>query len=268
MKTMRLFFTEMALITMLCASPLLSQQNEQNYLGAGFGGSDFHIRDDHASPLIFSSIGIAPTVQFIHKGEESRQYAEASYYDDYLTTTADNFHTANHRGRARYGYLQAISDIAVWNHDVRLFLGGSVNSFLCHSDYYYLYFPPTTGRTIKSWYWSSSLDLSFQAEYSSSQREFLSVQFFMPVISNVSRPQYSPSGDYNYVENDWKFKMFGKTKLFFKNFALNALFVYHKPIIGSFNLQLSYELYYSTYNEPAQISMYMNNLRAGLFFCF
>ncbi len=268
MNKLRLPLIRIALVVVLCSSRLFSQEDERNYLGTGFGGSDFHLKDAHASPLIFSSIGIAPTLQYMHRGEENRQYAEASYYYDNLATTADNFHTVNHRARGRYSYLHAITDIAVWDNDVHLFLGGSVSSFLCHSDYFYLYFPPSYGRTTESWYWSNSLDLSFQAEYSPAQREFLSAQFFIPLVSNVSRPQYSPSGDYNYTDNDWKFKMFGKSAFLTKNLSLNTFLAYQRPIIGSFNVQLSYEFHYSIYHEPVEIAMYMNNIRAGLFYCF
>jgi len=47
-----------------------AQQNEQNYLSLTFGGSDFHLKDEHASPLIFNSIGITPTFQYVHKGDK------------------------------------------------------------------------------------------------------------------------------------------------------------------------------------------------------
>jgi hypothetical protein len=246
-----------------------AQDEDRSSLSASFGGSDFHIKDLHASPLLFSSIGIAPSLQYEHKSQEGRHYVEASYYSDYLGTTADDFTTNNHRARLRYSYVHSLMDIDLFSHRLELFLGGSVNSFLCHSNYYFsISNPPSVGRTIESWYWSSSLDLSFRAEYIVSSREFLSAHFYMPVISNVSRPAYSPGGNYNYTENDWKFKMFGETRIVPKNFSLNVLLMYQRPLIGSFNMQVSYEFYYSTYDEPAEIRMYMNNLRAGLAFCF
>lgn len=268
MKSARFSFGHITLLTVICSFYLYPQQNERNYLGGSFGGSDFHIRDDQASPLIFSSIGIAPTLQFIYNGEESRQYGEVSYYDHYLATSADNFHTVNRRGRARYSYLCAAAEFAILNHDVHLFVGGSVNSFLCHSDYYYLYIPPTLGRTLESWYWSTSGDVALQLEYTSGEREWISFQLYLPLVSNVSRPAYSASGDYNYIENDWKFKAFGKTKVFPINFSVNALWIYQRPLFGSLNLQLSYELFFSSYPIPRDVSMYMNNLRAGIFYCF
>jgi len=264
---MNKYFFISALISITICGYSLAQE-EHNHLGGSFGGSDFHIKDDHASPLIFSSIGIAPTLQYIHKGDEGRHYAEISYYYDYLWTSSDNFHNDNHRGRIRYSYLHSISEFKVINKDFELFLGGSIASFLCHSDYYHSWIPPSVSRTIESWYWSNSLDLSAQLEYNATPREYFSIQFFIPIVSNISRPKYSSSGDYNYVDNDWKFKMFGETKFFPENFSMDFLFTYQRPVIWKFNLQLSYEFYYSFYNEPQNVNMYINNLRAGLFFCF
>ncbi len=265
---LRLFWNLVPFLIILAAVNTFAQTDEKNYIGASFGGSDFHIKDYHASPMIFSSVGIAPSLQYFYRGDESRQYAEVSYYHDYLATTADNFHDTDNRARVRYSYLHSISYFDIINRQIRFFVGGSVNSFLSHSDYYYLFIPPSNGRTIESWQWSTSLDLSFQLECSSANREFLSAQFFVPVMSNISRPQYSPSGDYNYVVNDWKYKMFGKTVLFPEGFSLNALLVYQRPIWECFNIQLSYEFYYSFYDRPQDIGMYMNNVRAGLLYCF
>lgn len=267
MKTIRII---LLLSTLLLSSFQISNaQTKGNfYLGCSFGGSDFHVKDERTSPMIFSGTGIAPSLQYFFRGDKSRQYAEVSYYHDYLGTIADNFHDMNNRGRVRYSYLHSVASFNFLRRQIDVFAGGSLNSFLCHSDYNFLLVAPGTGRTIESWQWSNSLDVSFQLEYSPSRREFISAQFFVPVVSNVSRPRYSPSGDYNYTENDWKFKMFGRTELFTDSFSLNALLAYQRPIAGSFNLELAYEFYYSFYGKPQDIGMYMNNVRAGLLYCF
>jgi hypothetical protein len=245
-----------------------AQEDPRNFLGASFGGSDFHIKDEHFSPMIYGSLGIAPSLQYFYRGDASRQYAEVSYYHDYLATTADNFHDMDNRARVRYSYLHSITDFDILDQHIFFFAGGSVNSFLSHSDYYYLYVQQINARSYESWQWSNSVDLSLQLEYSSAAREFLSVEFFVPIVSNVSRPQYSPSGDFNYSVSDWKFKMFGETVAFPNNFSLNTLLVYQRPLWESLNLQLSYEFYYSFFNKPQDIGMYMNNFRAGFFWCF
>jgi len=150
-----------------------------------------------------------------------------------------------------------------------LFIGGSAASYLCHSDYYYQWLEPgSAARSMESWYWSNSIDLSTGLEYQPAEREFLSVQIFIPIVSNVSRPKFSPSGDFNYIDNDLKFRMFGETKFFPENFSVNAIVTYQHPLIWNFNYQISYEFYYSFFDKPKEVDMYMNILRAGLFFCF
>jgi hypothetical protein len=243
-----------------------AQTDGGSYLGVSFGGSDFHIRDIHASELIFRGVGIAPALQYINKGKMSAQYAEASFYSDNLSTTNANFNTDNWRARARYSYLHTIAGLSGDN--VRIFLGGSLSSLFCASDYYFSLAGNFTGRAISSWYWSHSLDLSLMADYSPAYRESFSLFLFFPVVSNVSRPQYSSSGDYSYTENNWKIKAFGRTESFIKNFSVNSILLYQRPVLGDFNLQLSYGFFYSFYGTPQDINMYMNDFRAGFFYCF
>jgi hypothetical protein len=51
-------------------------QEVKNYIGGGFGGSDFHIKDLSASPLIFKSTGIAPAFEYFYKGEIDFHYVK------------------------------------------------------------------------------------------------------------------------------------------------------------------------------------------------
>lgn len=244
------------------------QTEIKNFVGLNFGGSDFRLKDEHASPLIFGSIGIAPSLQYLYKGEVNRHYFEASYFYDRLTSLSDNFLTDNNRGRIRYSYFHSITNFNVLNERISLFLGGSISTFLSHGDYLYKWISPSYTRSIESWYWCNSLDLSAQFEYNRSSKEFFSLKLFIPVISNISRPNYSPSADYNYIDNDWKFKMIGETGFFPDDFSLNTLLSYQRPLFWKFNLQLDYEFYYSFCKEPKDVSMFMNNIRAGLFYCF
>jgi len=241
----------------------------QNFAGAGFGGSDFHILDEHASALIFSSIGVAPTVQFIHIGEQGISNLELSYYNNYLSTSQSNFNTESWRARIQYSYLIEVASPEIIGKAVNLYIGGSVGTFFSRGDYYY-YYKPDNGNAFAdvSWIWSHSINLSAGAYYNLSKREFISAQVDIPLLSNVSRPEYSASGDYNYSQNTWKIKMFGTTEFFPKNFSLYFRLNYQHPLIGNFNMLLGYDFYYSFYNKPSDIRMYMNNFRGGLFYCF
>jgi hypothetical protein len=241
----------------------------QNFAGADFGGTDFHISDAHASPLFFRSIGITPTVQFIHMGENGIHNFEASYYNNDLSSLASNFTTASWRAAVKYSYMTLVAAPGFMGKALNLYIGGSAGTFYCKQDYYYYYIPEKANAIADvSWIWSHSLDLSFAAYYNIAEREFVSAQMDIPLISNISRPQYSSSLDFNYTENVYKLKMFGTTELFTDYFSMDIRLNFQHPLIGNFNVQINYEFYYSFYNKPSDINMYMNNFRGGLFYCF
>ena len=264
----KLFIRKTLLLLFIITSCCSAQTKERNYIGGSFGGTDFYLKDVHSTPLIFNSVGIAPSIQYIYKGGRHRHYAEVSYYHGNLKTSSGNFWDQNHNGRIRYCYLHSITDFAILSKQIDFFLGGSIGTFLSHSDYLYNWVSPVEARAGESWYWSNSLDISALLEYNPEPREAFSIQLFIPVVSNVSRPKYSLSGDFNYIDNDWKFKIFGKTKLFPDNFSVNTLVSYTAPLFDNINYQINYEFYYSFYDEPRDINMFMNNLRAGFLVCF
>ena len=245
-----------------------AEESGRNYIGLSISGCDFHISDNHASPLIFSGTGIGPVVQYFSKGDESRQVAEGSYYFNSLSTANQNFHTDNWRGKIRYSYLYSIAGRDSTESAVQLFLGGSLGSFFSQSDYYANLANQFSVRSIVSWYWSHSLDAAALLEFESATDEYISLLLSVPLISNISRPQYSSSGDYNYDENDWDIKTFGETELFPNNLSANVLLMYRTLLSPDFSFHISYEFFYSYYKKPKTVGMYINNIRVGLFFCF
>ena len=250
-------------------TPCSAQQPAWDYAGGGFGGSDIHARDDHASPLFFGGWGIAPALQFLHAGEGNRQYVEASYSSAVLSSDPEYFRTENRRGRVRYAYTVPAAGVRAGGRPLLLFLGGSVTSFLSRSDYYY-YIRPLAGYStaIDSWYWSTSVDAAVRAEYGLGEREFLSLQCFFPLVSNVSRPQYSPSLVYSYTENTFKMRMFGRTEVFPKNLSCDLLLDFQIPLFWRFNAGATWEFYYASYDLPRELRMYMNSARGCIFFCY
>ncbi|KUO60586.1 hypothetical protein APF79_02045 [bacterium BRH_c32] len=253
----------------LFLSSSFAQKEVKNFIGGNFGISDFHLKDIHASPLIYSGTNSTPSFQYFYNEEISRHYFEATYSFNPLTTLSDNLNTSTDIIRFRYSYVHSSTDFDFLEMKFSLFGGGSVGTFLSLSNYYQdqqIILPRI--KIMKSWYWSHSLDISLQLIHELQPRQFFSLQLFIPLLSNVSRPQYSPSADFNYPELDWKLKMFGKTKFIIDNFSVNTILTFQSPLYLNFNYQLSYEFFYSTYSEPKEVSMFMNSFRAGLFFCF
>ena len=237
---------------------------ERNYAGINLGLSDFHLRDDHASPLFFRGIGFTPSIQFMYIGESTIHSVELQYIYDYLGSINENFNTNNYRGKVKYSFLHHINDFIISNNQLSLFIGASLSSFLSLSDYRYI----DDNLAIKSWYWNHSLNVEIELLYRFNQKKFISAQLSLPAISNISRPKYSPSENYSYSTNSYKVDVFGKMTFFPKNFFVASTLIYHTPISEVFVLHLEYEFFYSLYNKPKEVDMYMNNVLAGLFLQF
>ncbi|MCK9281842.1 MAG: hypothetical protein M0P71_14550 [Melioribacteraceae bacterium] len=257
------------ILLFLFLTTAFAQGDVKNFIGGSFGVSDFHLKDIHASPLIYSGTNSTPSLQYFHNEEINSHYLEATYSFHPLTTLSDNLNTSTDIIRFRYSYVHSLTDFDFLEMKFKLFGGGSVGTFLSLSNYYQDQ-QATIPRIkiMKSWYWSHSIDISLQLLHELQPRQFFSLQLFIPLLSNVSRPQFSPSADFNYPELDWKLKMFGKTKFITDNFSVNTILTFQSPLYWKFNYQLSYEFFYSTYSEPKEVSMYMNSFRAGLFYCF
>jgi hypothetical protein len=262
-KKLRCLFCLLFSVTIFFCNSIQAQVSD--LIGLNFGVSNFHIVDDHSSPLIFKGTGIAPSIQYIHKGFRIDHFVDGSFYYDNLSTSASNFYTENFRGRFRYSlfYKPSFNQTAAKRFEFSV--GGSVTSFYCKSDYYFD-LHSSQARSISSWYWSHSLDFTTMFKYNLSDRDFIHFRVYIPLLSNVSRPEYSSSGGYDYEKNEWNVETFGKTEFFPANFTMNAHLEYQYQIFAHFRIQCGYEFYFATYNKPDQISMYMNNFRLGMFY--
>jgi hypothetical protein len=254
------------LFVLIAANGSRAQETSQNFLHLGLAASDFHLRDDHASPLIFSKLGVGPLLQYTYEGKDNRHSFTGFYSSAQLTTSNQNFFTENWRGRISYSYLHSVNRFELLDHSCDVYCGASVTSFFCKSDYFYSLTGQFSGRAISSWYWSHSVDLISQMEFTLGRGELFLASLDVAVVSNVARPGYSPSADYNLTENEWKIKAFGETRVFPHNFSIEFLLVYRRPIISSLCLQLAYEFSSSTYDRPVEIQTYMNSIHTSLVF--
>ncbi len=263
-----------ALTSMLLATVCRAQTTVGNEIGASFGGTLIGLRDRHASAMIYDGLSIAPKIEYVHNGEHDRHIFDASYFSDEMSTTIDNFRTVTRGGRIRYSYVHEVTDFRVWDNPLKLFLGGAVGSFLSHSDFMYLYTPLSLfGQGNESWYWSNSLDVVALMEYQPAEHQGIRAALWFPVLSSISRPTYSPSGNYNYVEQDWKFSppwpwKSGSLESFPDNVAFDISVSYTRPLIWDFDFQVSYEFSYAGLKGPQETRMYQNTLRVGMVLCF
>ncbi len=242
-----------------------AQNTDRNTIGMTVGITDRHLLDEHASALIYSGMGFVPSLQYSHNSEVGRHVLEATFFYNQLNSAQDNFIATNYSGRLRYSYSHLLNFITS-NSKFKLFCGGSVCTFFNKTNYDYRFYAISWARAISSWYWRHSLDLTTRLEYSHSPKNIFSIDLNIPILSNVSRPQYSPSADYNYITNTWDVKIFGKTVLFPDNLAFDLNFNYQRLIYNNLKFKLNYELEYARYNSPKLMKMYMSNLSVG--FCY
>lgn len=256
-------YSLLSLLLCFLYGSLFAQEETKNSIGLGFGTSNFHIVDEHSTPLVFRGTGIAPSIYFISDGSKNRHFLTGSFFYDNLNSSSDNFFTENYRVTGRYSFSHNL----LKKQKTGIYLGGSLSSFFCYSDYFF-WVVPSYARSITSWYWSHSFDLSMHLEYRISPRNLFTFHCYIPLVSNVSRPEYSPSGGYDYTENKWIIKSTGKNEIFPENSSVNIRMFLQHNMSKRISLIADYEFYYLKYKRPGVINMYMNNLRAGTFINF
>lgn len=245
--------------------PLAAQDGIKNSLGVSFGGSNFHVLDEHANQMIFRGTGIAPSLGFYHLNHKNIHIVAGKFYYNNLSSSSDNFRTIILAGNFRYCYLRMLLKSNLPGSQISLSAGVSFNSFFIKSHYEF-YRPALWATAIKSWYGSHSGDIAIRLNYLSRVNNRFEVLFFMPVISNVSRPAFSPSGDYNYETNDWDAKAFGKIMTVSENLAFNTYFSFNHNFSSRVGLKAEYEFYYTRCRKPDLLKFYMNNLRIGILY--
>jgi hypothetical protein len=265
---------KMRLLTLACMAIIpfnrgivTAQDSLKNALGISFGGCNFHILDVHASELIYKGTGIAPSIEYDRQNRKNFHILKGSFYYDNLSSSSDNYKSIKIAGQMRYGYFRSLIVRNFSDHQFNFSAGMSLSAMFMKSDYKF-YLHTDWARVIKSWYGSYSADFACQFNYKWHERNKINILFFMPVISNVSRPKYSSSGDFNYEKNDWQVKAFGNTMMIPENFVVSTHFSYERYLSVKFSMKAEYEFYYTKCENPDLIKFYMNNVRIGISYKF
>jgi hypothetical protein len=170
-------------------------------------------------------------------------------------------------GQVEYSYLRSLFSRDFSENHFDVSAGVSFSSTFLNSEY--LYYRMTSWATvIKSWYGSYSAGLAAKFAYSWREGNNLRLLFNMPIVSNVSRPKYSASGDYDYEKNDWQIKAFGNTRTIPENLVFNTLVSYENRLSDRLIMKTEYEFYFAKCDHPDMVKFYMNNLRIGILYLF
>lgn len=266
-KNLFLFLINIALTSAFC-DDIFAQDYPANSIAINTGINNFHLLDQHATPVIFRGSGFAPSIEYYHYGRNGLHSIEGTFSHFKLSAAAtDNYKTEILSGHFRYSFfLLPVEKRSLKNKPVFAF-GASLTSTFLHSDYWIL--PATSWiKGIESWYVSHSLDLAAQFSYAFRKKDNVTIRLFIPLVSNVSRPEYSSSGDYNYERNDWDVKVFGKTMFITENLFTDLDVSYQRILRENLDLTAGWGFKYARCNKPDAVRWYMNIFKIGLIYRF
>jgi len=265
-KSLFLFLTFIVLIPVL-NNKTFAQDYPANSIAFNIGLNNFHLLDDHATPIIFRGSAVTPSVEYHHSGRIGLHSIEGSYSHFELSAESDNYMTEIFSGHFRYSFfLLSVNKRSLKKVPV-LAGGASISSTFIKSDYWIL--PATSWITgIESWYGCHSIDLAALFRYGFSDKDQIGIKFFLPLVSNVSKPEYSSSGDYNYETNGWDVKVFGKTMFITENFMTNIALSYERNLKRNLVFTAGYEFKYAQCMQPESVKWYMNIFKLGFIYNF
>jgi hypothetical protein len=240
-----------------------SKNIPKNFISISFGLSDFHVRDELASPLTYSGLGIASCLQYVRKCGESNHFFEFTAYYSNLKTNYETYYAPNLRLGFNYNYLHNLLSVKSKQNHFIINAGGGIFSFLSYSRYSAHIVP---NIFMNRWIFTHSLEISSLFEYIFYSSNNFQVQLSFPVISNVSRPAYIDPPDNSGLTEP--VKIFGTTVFYSDNLILKLKIKYMHEFKEWFDIFAQFDFQYTSYDVPRRISMYMNNFLVGTYFKF
>ena len=240
--------------------------SNKNNIGIGFGLTDFHIRDEIASPLIYRGLGYSVSLMYSRVGDNDEHNVELTAYYTRLRPMYAEYHAENFRAGIRYDYLRQVLKTGKLNNVFRIDAGGGLYTFFNISAYREQYYPDEIMENLDvAWYLTYSVELSALFQYEIKRSNSFEFQIHFPFVSSISRPAYSyvpgPEGN-----ND--FELFGRISPFWENFIVQFKLAYRHKLSDRLSVFIRYDFQYSSYDQPRDVKMYMNNLQAGTCFIF
>jgi hypothetical protein len=261
-KILILFLAYIAIVPLLC-NQTFAQDYPANSIAVNIGLSNLHLLDEHATPVVFRGSAFAPSVEYNHNGRSGMNFLEVAFSAYKLSAESDNYRTDILTGHFRYSFFLLPENKRSSAKALVIAGGASVTSAFMKADYWIL--PATSWiKGIESWYGSHSFELAGYLSYGFGVKNQLGIKLYLPLVSNVSRPAYSSSGDYNYEENDWDVKAFGKTLFITENFLANIVLSYERHLKRNLTFTAGYDFRYAQCHEPDPINWYMNIFKLGL----
>ncbi len=257
--------------TSFCQAPEGSRSiNPENYIGAGIGFSDAHIKDNYFSPANFGGMIFSGNLSYEHKTYNAGHFIELNFNTGHLGTDIRPWDVVYRAGYISYAYTRAIAGWDFLGKPVKFSAGGGISTFAENSDFISVDKIILTTVNNQSWYWTHSLNLNLLAEYRPGGTEYISVRLAFPLIRLVSRPQngYSFNSENSEVnENFLNAAVQGKIEYLWNAFVIYSKVQYSHPLNDRIFLQGTYWFGYAFSNKPEpmlSMGLYMNNITFGL----
>jgi hypothetical protein len=236
-----------------------------NYISISSGIDDFHEKDEKLSNLIFRGICFSAKASYLYELSDSRHLINAHFSKGAINSDLKlNDEVRQITASLDYTYLRKISRFHIMGKNADLFLGGCLKSYLFEVlmttsvPYYDIQYE-------ESWYWSHSINFSLSGEYKLNELDKLSFWLNSPLMSLVSRPDYSLSmRNYEVQKNFTGALAYGEMDFFWNNIVIDAEIKYNKEIASNVDLQATYEFSYTSTKISQMLRLYSNNLYLGV----
>lgn len=219
---------------------------KKHKLGIESGLFHCRIKDDLASPVTYSGSGFPARISYGYYGVQSIHYLEFSYIFHDINSKLSG-HFGDHYGnllllQGKYGFVRFRKKY--FDNRARLYLGLNLDCLYAKKEYYYFSGINEIFREL-----TFSISPSIYVKYGLKNKQYLTFQFSIPVLTCIMRPSYSGKMD---------FTPFFTSVNKYLGFESSA--AYEFVLTKSFNIRIQYYFMYYRYPDPRIIRTSMDYL--------
>lgn len=274
MKTVLLFLCLLLWIT--ANSQVIKQLPEQKLqprrsLGFAIGVNDFHLLDRYLSPYIFSCNMFSSRLSFQLQAKRVLHRFDVSYSYGHPDSKIQPRDVTQNIGCFAYSLSKVVKVARIAGQPLRLSLGAGVSSFTSSTDFVGVDKSNSYKWAEQSWYCSNSMDLHFNSEYQTSNKNSLFLHLTLPAWSLISRPE---NGHVYNAQNSKVILHFlnaelqGKPAFLWEQRTMSSEIGFRQEIMSHCKLNLNYRFHYASSDRPLAFKMYMNQWMLGFDFLF
>lgn len=240
-------------------------------LGFSLGVSGFHLRDEYLSPCIFSGNIFSTGLSYEIQTKNYYHFLNFGYSTGHLKSDDQPRSVTEKTGFFDYSVFRIISTKQINGNPLRISLGAGLSAFLANTDFIARDDSYAYEWLEQSWYCSNSVNLHLRGDYDLRSGKRILIQFSLPAVSLISRPENGHNlseSNTEVMSRFYKVELQGKPEFFWQNLPAILKAGYKQPIGKKCNFRIDYLFEYFHSSRPMPLKMYMNQLQAGLEFKF